>query len=163
MKDNLEEKAQKEIKRIEDLLLKELENLACPAAEILPDAIRLTEFVHATNRLRPALIRFLDILEEETQKEIASLTEAHIEQIREEAKREALKPFKGARNPGEWEDNVWWEGRLKALEEMRAFLKEKIDIHLEIERTRTSYPKDWHEGNRNGLYDALTHLDSLTK
>jgi hypothetical protein len=69
--------SQQEIKRIEDLLLKELENLACPAAEILPDAIRLTEFVHATNRLRPALIRFLDILEEETQKEIASLTEAH--------------------------------------------------------------------------------------
>jgi hypothetical protein len=83
--------------------------------------------------------------------------------VADEARREALEPFKGARNPGEWEDSVWWEGRLKALEEMRALLKKEIAIHLEIERTHTSYPKDWHEGNRNGLYDALTHIDSLTK
>jgi len=38
-----------------------------------------------------------------------------VEQIREEA----LKPFKGAKNPGEWEDSVWWDGRMYGRKEER--------------------------------------------
>ena len=49
---------------------------------------------------------------------------AFIEEEIEEARREALEPFKGTRDPGEWEDSVWWEGRLKALEEVRKWVKE---------------------------------------
>ena len=133
MKDNLEEKAQKEIKRIEDLLLKELENLACPAAEILPDGIRLSEFVHATNRLRPALIRFLDILEEETQKEIASLTEAHKKEMEELADAaEMLWVVLANVNAGDWSTQTeeWQEAAIKWRDNYFAKLPKKFNIEV---------------------------------
>jgi hypothetical protein len=43
-------------------------------------------------------------------------------------------------------------------ERIAKWAEKKIRIHLEIERTHTNYPKDWHEGNRNALYDFQASL-----
>jgi hypothetical protein len=49
----------------------------------------------------------------------------------------------------------------EVLREINEFADKKVKIHLEIESTHSSYPKQWHEGNRNAFYDLQAHLQSL--
>lgn len=48
-----------------------------------------------------------------------------------------------------------------ALEEVEREAQKGYDIHLQIENTYETYPKDWHAGNRNALSDILTHIAHL--
>jgi predicted metal-dependent phosphoesterase TrpH len=76
--------------------------------------------------------------------------------VADEARREALEPFKGARNPGEWEDSVWWEGRRWVLEEVRKWVKENSA------RLYTNY-SNVLPIEAVGANEINEYLDSLTK
>ena len=54
-------------------------------------------------------------------------------------------------------------GAAAMLQRVREVAEKEIAIHLHIEKMHSSYPKDWHEGNINGLCDLLSHLDTLQK
>ena len=41
---------------------------------------------------------------------------------------EALKPFKGALNPGEWEDSVWHDGKKVGTQEALAKVEEWVNL-----------------------------------
>lgn len=103
------------------------------------------------------------LLTEEAHKIITTaLQEAHTKGVEE-----ALKPFKGALNPGEWEDSVWHEGKKVGTQEALAKVEEWYE---------QNYPRECGELSDTGtcshfhaddvayakaLDDLLHHLQQL--
>lgn len=45
------------------------------------------------------------------------------------------------------------------LSTIKSEVEKKVKVHLDVERSRTSSKKDWHEGNRNALYDVIELIE----